>query len=31
LITRPTESLFVLISDLYEGGEQEQMLRRPVA
>ncbi|MBJ8341022.1 VWA domain-containing protein [Antrihabitans sp. YC3-6] len=28
LITRPTESLFVLISDLYEGGVREQMLRR---
>ncbi|WP_017614610.1 VWA domain-containing protein [Nocardiopsis salina] len=28
LITRPKESLFVLVSDLYEGGVREQMLRR---
>jgi Mg-chelatase subunit ChlD len=28
LITRPRESIFVLISDLYEGGVREQMLRR---
>ncbi|MGW6727640.1 VWA domain-containing protein [Nocardia sp. NPDC055029] len=28
LITRPTDSLFVLISDLYEGGVREEMLRR---
>lgn len=28
LITRPRESIFVLISDLYEGGVQEEMLRR---
>ncbi|MGI4896161.1 MAG: VWA domain-containing protein [Janthinobacterium lividum] len=28
LITRPTETTFVLISDLYEGGVREQMLRR---
>lgn len=28
LITRPTESLFVLISDLYEGGIRAEMLRR---
>ena len=28
LITRPAESLFVLISDLYEGGVRDQMLKR---
>ncbi|MCO8273166.1 VWA domain-containing protein [Actinoplanes sp. TRM 88003] len=28
LITRPRDSIFVLISDLYEGGIREQMLRR---
>ncbi|MFI6868707.1 VWA domain-containing protein [Nocardia sp. NPDC050406] len=28
LITRPTDSLFVLISDLYEGGVRAEMLRR---
>ena len=28
LIIRPRESIFVLISDLYEGGVREQMLRR---
>ncbi|CAM2954675.1 VWA domain-containing protein [Prescottella defluvii] len=28
LITRPTESLFVLISDLYEGGIRAEMLSR---
>ena len=28
LITRPTESVLVLISDLYEGGIAEEMLRR---
>jgi Mg-chelatase subunit ChlD len=28
LITRPRDSIFVLISDLYEGGAREQMLRR---
>jgi Mg-chelatase subunit ChlD len=28
LVTRPRESIFVLISDLYEGGVREQMLRR---
>ena len=28
LITRPTDSIFVLISDLYEGGVREGMLRR---
>jgi Mg-chelatase subunit ChlD len=28
LITRPTEAILVLISDLYEGGIAEEMLRR---
>ncbi|MET8876351.1 VWA domain-containing protein [Nocardia sp. NPDC004604] len=28
LITRPADTLFVLISDLYEGGIREEMLRR---
>ncbi|WP_373283738.1 VWA domain-containing protein [Nocardia tenerifensis] len=28
LITRPADSLFVLISDLYEGGVRTEMLRR---
>ncbi|AEE44895.1 VWA domain-containing protein [Cellulomonas fimi] len=28
LITRPNDSLFVLISDLYEGGVRDEMLRR---
>jgi Mg-chelatase subunit ChlD len=28
LITRPRDSIFVLISDLYEGGIQEEMLTR---
>ncbi|GII92258.1 VWA domain-containing protein [Sinosporangium siamense] len=28
LITRPSDSLFILISDLYEGGVREEMLRR---
>lgn len=28
LVTRPRDSIFVLISDLYEGGVREQMLRR---
>ncbi|MFI7633697.1 VWA domain-containing protein [Nonomuraea sp. NPDC049400] len=31
LITRPTDSIFVLISDLYEGGVREEMLRRVAA
>ncbi|WP_283137025.1 vWA domain-containing protein [Rhizohabitans arisaemae] len=31
LITRPADSIFVLISDLYEGGVREQMLRRVAA
>jgi Mg-chelatase subunit ChlD len=30
LITRPAETVFVLISDLYEGGIAEDMLRRVV-
>ena len=28
LITRPAESIFILISDLYEGGVRDEMLRR---
>ncbi|MEO7068893.1 MAG: VWA domain-containing protein [Nostocoides sp.] len=28
LLTRPREAIFVLISDLYEGGVQEELLRR---
>jgi VWA domain containing CoxE-like protein len=28
LVTRPTETLLVLISDLYEGGAQAELLRR---
>ncbi|WP_117211247.1 VWA domain-containing protein [Allorhizocola rhizosphaerae] len=31
LITRPRDSIFVLISDLYEGGVREEMLRRMAA
>ncbi|GAF48364.1 VWA domain-containing protein [Rhodococcus wratislaviensis] len=31
VIDRPTESLFVLISDLYEGGIRAEMLRRMAA
>ncbi|GGO82395.1 VWA domain-containing protein [Nonomuraea cavernae] len=31
LITRPTESIFILISDLYEGGIRQEMLRRVAA
>lgn len=31
LITRPADSLFVLISDLYEGGVRDEMLRRVAA
>ncbi len=31
LMTRPTDSIFVLISDLYEGGIAEEMLRRVAA
>jgi Mg-chelatase subunit ChlD len=28
LVTRPTDTLLVLITDLYEGGSRDQMLRR---
>jgi hypothetical protein len=31
LITRPHETIFVLISDLYEGGVRDEMLRRAAA
>ncbi|WP_214110380.1 VWA domain-containing protein [Acrocarpospora catenulata] len=31
LVTRPTDSIFVLVSDLYEGGVREEMLRRVAA
>lgn len=31
LITRPSDSIFILISDLYEGGIREEMLRRVAA
>jgi Mg-chelatase subunit ChlD len=31
LITRPADSIFILISDLYEGGIREEMLRRVAA
>ncbi len=31
LVTRPRDSIFVLISDLYEGGVREEMLRRVAA
>ncbi|WP_432982490.1 VWA domain-containing protein [Dactylosporangium sp. CA-233914] len=31
LISRPRETIFVLISDLYEGGVREEMLRRVAA
>ena len=31
LIARPRETIFVLISDLYEGGVREEMLRRVAA
>ncbi|MEU0571750.1 VWA domain-containing protein [Nonomuraea sp. NPDC005983] len=31
LITRPSDSIFVLISDLYEGGIRQEMLRRVAA
>jgi Mg-chelatase subunit ChlD len=31
LITRPRESIFVLISDLYEGGIREEMIKRVAA
>ncbi|MEZ0072530.1 VWA domain-containing protein [Planotetraspora sp. GP83] len=31
LITRPADTIFLLISDLYEGGVREEMLRRMAA
>lgn len=31
LITRPTDTVLVLISDLYEGGNQQEMLKRAAA
>jgi Mg-chelatase subunit ChlD len=31
LVTRPADTLFVLISDLYEGGIRDEMLRRMAA
>ena len=31
LITRPADTLFVLVSDLYEGGVRDEMLKRVVA
>jgi Mg-chelatase subunit ChlD len=31
LVTRPRDTIFVLISDLYEGGIREEMLRRVAA
>lgn len=31
LVTRPKDTIFVLISDLYEGGRNEEMLRRAAA
>jgi Mg-chelatase subunit ChlD len=31
LITRPRDTIFVLVSDLFEGGVQEEMLRRVAA
>ncbi|WP_344470449.1 VWA domain-containing protein [Nonomuraea monospora] len=31
LVTRPTDSIFILISDLYEGGVRQEMLRRVAA
>jgi Mg-chelatase subunit ChlD len=31
LITRPRETILVLISDLFEGGDREEMLRRAAA
>ncbi|WP_027346096.1 VWA domain-containing protein [Hamadaea tsunoensis] len=31
LITKPRDSIFILISDLYEGGVREEMLRRVAA
>ena len=31
LITRPTDTILVLISDLYEGGNEQQMLKKAAA
>jgi Mg-chelatase subunit ChlD len=31
LVTRPSDTLFVLVSDLYEGGIRDEMLRRVAA
>jgi len=31
LITRPTDTILVLISDLFEGGERDEMLKRAAA
>jgi Mg-chelatase subunit ChlD len=31
LITRPTDTILVLITDLYEGGDREEMLKRAAA
>ncbi|UYZ63994.1 VWA domain-containing protein [Hymenobacter weizhouensis] len=31
LITRPTDTILVLISDLYEGGNEQQLIRRAAA
>jgi Mg-chelatase subunit ChlD len=31
LITRPTETILVLITDLFEGGDREEMLKRAAA
>jgi Mg-chelatase subunit ChlD len=31
LITRPLETILILLSDLYEGGNQEEMLKRAAA
>ncbi|MFN4149481.1 MAG: VWA domain-containing protein, partial [Candidatus Sericytochromatia bacterium] len=28
LVTRPQETILILISDLYEGGNQEQLIKR---
>ena len=31
LITRPASTIFILVSDLYEGGDRDEMLRRMAA
>ncbi len=31
LITRPARTIFILVSDLYEGGDRDEMLRRMAA